>query len=315
MTLAQHFTFGDRDHIVLTMAACNRSAVRDLGDQNDWLDSDDQPTSMLARARRYRDFGFSLVPRAPNRRSQLQRSAAGRRREANLEALPGTSPTDDRLRRWFGGGSGRGAGLVLRELIVGVDGDSLDALAWMKANLPDTAKTRTGRGEHWFFRRPLNVDIPAEIRVTDTLRIEIKQKTQYLVSPGSRHPSGVLYEEIEPWPADFRALPYLPEIVVGKREVGTPAEALSAVVPDGSRNNTLFREGCRARRLGWDEPEILAALREINHQRCHPPLDVREVESIAKGCARYRRSEGHISIYRNGRCGILRRLLPRHCPI
>jgi putative DNA primase/helicase len=67
----------------------------------------------------------------------------------------------------------------------------------------------------------------------------------------------------------------------------TTSEPLPRTITDGSRNDTLFKEGCRLRRLGLDEIEILAALKAINHRRCQPPLDSREVESIAHNCAWY----------------------------
>ena len=64
-------------------------------------------------------------------------------------------------------------------------------------------------------------------------------------------------------------------------------EPLPSVVSDGGRNNTLFREGSRLRRLGFQESEILAALTAVNDERCRPPLDAREVETIARSCAKY----------------------------
>jgi putative DNA primase/helicase len=67
----------------------------------------------------------------------------------------------------------------------------------------------------------------------------------------------------------------------------TKTASLPEVVDQGGRNNTLFREGCRLRRLGYEESEILGALRAINTNRCHPPLDAREVEGIARSCAKY----------------------------
>ncbi len=41
------------------------------------------------------------------------------------------------------------------------------------------------------------------------------------------------------------------------------------------------------RRAGLDEPEILAALREVNNARCRPPLDDGEVATIAQSVCRY----------------------------
>ena len=158
----------------------------------------------------------------------------------------------------------------------------------MNANLPHTCmKARTARGEHWIFRRPAGIDVPAEIHVSDTLTIEIRRQGQYLVAPGSVHPSGAVYEEIEPWPSDFNQIPYLPDIVCGVTKSSPPTEPLAENIPDGGRNNTLIREGCRLRRLGFEEPEILAALTAVNQHRCHPALPSKEVQTIAKGAAQY----------------------------
>jgi P4 family phage/plasmid primase-like protien len=65
------------------------------------------------------------------------------------------------------------------------------------------------------------------------------------------------------------------------------SQPLPSSVAEGSRNETLFREGCRLRRLGWSEAEIVASLHVLNTERCHPALDRTEVESIAHSCGRY----------------------------
>src|SRR5262245_39219126 len=44
-----------------------------------------------------------------------------------------------------------------------------------------------------------------------------------------------------------------------------------APIPDGQRNDTLFRYGCRMRRDGFTRAVILAALREMNATQCCPP--------------------------------------------
>src|SRR5262249_50432921 len=155
---------------------------------------------------------------------------------------------------WFGNGAQLNLGIGTRELYVGIDGDTPEALAWMRANLPHTPmKTKSARGEHWYYCRPPNVTIPAFIIVSEALKIEVKRDGQYLVAPGSLHPSGMLYEEIEPWPAYMSAVPLLPDLpgLIGTRAART--EPLPETVRSGGRNATLFREGCRVRRLGWDE--------------------------------------------------------------
>ena len=243
----------------------------------------------LARARRYRALGFSLVPLEPGMKTPdsvaLRVDAEGKPTWLPLQT---ERPTDDRLVSWFDNGTHRGVGIILRELYVAIDGDSPAALVWMKANLPYTnMKTRTARGEHWIFRRPAGVEVPAEIRVSDALRIEVKRQGQYLVGPGSIHPSGAVYEEVEPWPLDGTTVPYLPQGVFGVGKSGPRAEPLAEIIPGGGRNNSLFREGCRLRRLGLEEFEIVAALTAINQHRCQPPLPPREVQTIAVGSAKY----------------------------
>jgi P4 family phage/plasmid primase-like protien len=244
----------------------------------------------LARARRYHALGFSLVPLEAGKKtpdaSVLPLDADGRPTWTPFQM---TRPTDEQLVAWFGNGVRRNIAIVPREIYVFVDGDSAEALAWMQANLPPTnLKTRTARGEHWGYRRPYGVGVPAEIRVSDTLRIELKREGQYLVAPGSLHPSGAVYEEIEPWPSDGLSIPFFPNLAPGATaKAATRSEPLAEHIPDGGRNKTLFREGCRLRRLGFEEPEILAALTAVNQRRCHPPLPAREVQTIAAGCARY----------------------------
>lgn len=57
--------------------------------------------------------------------------------------------------------------------------------------------------------------------------------------------------------------------------------------PEGRRNDGMFRIACSLRRMGMQELEILAALLTANENRCDPPLDESEVESIAERAATY----------------------------
>ena len=55
----------------------------------------------------------------------------------------------------------------------------------------------------------------------------------------------------------------------------------------GQRNDTLARLAGAMRRVGMTQAEIFAALRQINTDRCQPPLSIPEVERIATSIARY----------------------------
>lgn len=68
-----------------------------------------------------------------------------------------------------------------------------------------------------------------------------------------------------------------------------PTVSLTAetTIITGGRNVTLTGMAGKMRRQGFSGSEILAALTVFNSARCQPPLDVREVESIAKSVSRY----------------------------
>jgi hypothetical protein len=56
-------------------------------------------------------------------------------------------------------------------------------------------------------------------------------------------------------------------------------------IPEGERDNTIYRLGCRLKGLGWEEDEILEALNQINQTYCETPLDDKVVEEKAKNAA------------------------------
>ncbi|MEC5387169.1 AAA family ATPase [Uliginosibacterium sp. H3] len=58
-------------------------------------------------------------------------------------------------------------------------------------------------------------------------------------------------------------------------------------IPEGKRNDTLFRMGCGLRRRGADYDTILAALTAINATACHPPLLPDEVSQITASVMHY----------------------------
>ena len=67
-----------------------------------------------------------------------------------------------------------------------------------------------------------------------------------------------------------------------------PVTSQSEDIPQGNRNDTLFREGARLRRLGHSRDEIRERLTTINAERCRPPLDAQELDTIATSVARYK---------------------------
>lgn len=61
----------------------------------------------------------------------------------------------------------------------------------------------------------------------------------------------------------------------------------SETINNGSRNTTLFSIAGSMRQKGFEETEILAAIREVNRNRVNPPLSDSELISIAENITKY----------------------------
>ncbi len=254
----------------------------------------------LDQALRWLRLGLSVIPLKPGRKEPdwevLPRDQSGKPTWRPFQA---TLPTEADLQAWFANGTARNAGIVLGALsgTCVVDSDTPEAEAWCAANLPATPMmTRSAKGFHHFLR--YLGEVPAFIEAGG-LSIEVKREGGYVVAPGSVHPGdpdkgippGHIYVEVAPWPDTLDALPFLPTSVFGdggsSAATRSTTKPLPNVVGAGERNDGLYREGCRLRRLGWNQGEIAKALAVLNGERCRPPLDAREVEGIAASCAKH----------------------------
>lgn len=70
-------------------------------------------------------------------------------------------------------------------------------------------------------------------------------------------------------------------------------------IPAGQRNGTLARLAGTMRRVGMSRSEILAAITQINADRCQPPLSHREVERIAGSVVRYEPDQVAVAVAEN----------------
>ena len=90
-------------------------------------------------------------------------------------------------------------------------------------------------------------------------------------------------------------LPSIPAVQASPFEgIDKAKTRLSLVVPDElvegedpGRKRTLFRLASKLRNAGADESELIAALTTLNRSRCKPPLDVFDIEAIARSAMRY----------------------------
>ena len=165
---------------------------------------------------------------------------------------------------------------------------------------PPSATVASGGGlqAYWFLQQPLdltNGGIPPAKHLLRSLAtalgadLSAAEPARILRLPGSYNhkydpPRLVVIEEL--FGDRLYSVEEITQATVGSSS--TPkADPLPKAVPDGRRNPSLFVEGCRLRRLGWEESEILAGLLEINRQRCDPPGDPQKIAGIAQRCAKY----------------------------
>lgn len=185
-----------------------------------------------------------------------------------------------------------GAGLVDIETDVKPDANGEESLAkWAASSritLPPTWSFKSGGGGiHRIFR--CEGDLPNRVGILPA--VDIRGGSGYAVFPPSLHPSGNYYEWLPGCsPADLPGgpAPIPPELFFLLRDDSKAPMEVPAEVIEGSRNDTLFRLACKLRRVGLEEDEMLDALLTVNENRCIPPLEASEIETICRQAAQYK---------------------------
>lgn len=190
-------------------------------------------------------------------------------------------------------------------LVVDLDGAEGWTFAATQAPMPPTWCAFTGGGGiHYWYTLPPGL----QARNGSGLRpgVDLRAAGGYVVAPPGRHSSGGEYTwaygqapgegpvaEAPAWAvALVNETNRRPAAPSGLREVREEdlRGALPQRIPMFTRNDTLFRHGCRLRARGADEARILEEMLEINATRCEPEgLSQPEVEKTARSVAGYDR--------------------------
>jgi len=190
-------------------------------------------------------------------------------------------------------------------LVSDIDGEageaSIASLPIMVGD-PRPPEVATGRGRHLYFssngKRYKN-------RAAILPGVDIRTDGGYVVAPGSIHENGTEYRFI--YDGDPPPIPSWLEEILAPFEAGrntrhivsrdtndiSTADAIEqgGPIPNTMRNGTLASLGGTMRRRGMTRAEILAALLEVNRNRCNPPLEAHEVGLVAASIAQYSVSE------------------------
>ena len=169
----------------------------------------------------------------------------------------------------------------------GVSGsDSLHNWERENGKLPETVRSITGKGgAHLLFR----IDHPEKNKVNLLEGVDIRSDNGYIVAPPSIHPNGNRYEweydpeEYEIAQADKTVMKLLS---IGKKPV-PDTFTVPDKIPNGKRNDTIYKTACSLQAKGLTDESILAACVAENNAKCNPPLDADEVRKIVESALKH----------------------------
>lgn len=248
------------------------------------------PCKRLALA--YAELGWRVHPLPPGQKAPPL---------TGWQALATTNPAT--VENWWtkrppanvGIATGAVSGIVIIDIDGGGAGDySLAALQDEHGTLPETCEQFTGHGRQLFFRHPGGT---IKNRVALAENIDVRADGGYVVVPLSIHPNGQEYIwEASSDPTDGCSLADLPagwvDLLVGtaeptgdRNEQDSPRDP--ATIPEGNRNDVLFKMGASMRSRGFVPDAIKQALIIQNDKCWHPRLSEPEVHRISASAGQY----------------------------
>lgn len=196
---------------------------------------------------------------------------------------------EDDLKAYLGHGGMNIAIALHQSEIMDVECDTDEAENKLRSLVPEgylqTPTWRSRRGRHRLFLRPPGLPDRASVHASG-IEFRIGNKACLSTVPPSRHETGVAYlweDGLSIW--DIRPSPLPGELVdlLEKAKKPKVSEAvLLGAIPEGCRNDELFRYGCRLLARAVPEADLRNALIGCNKGQCRPPLSDVEVESIIK---------------------------------
>ena len=203
----------------------------------------------------YLRMGLSIIPLQPrDKRPAISSWAEFQERK----------PTENEVRTWFKDESlnvGIVCGAVSGDLVV-IDFDSSETLPFVLSDVnkisDETLVVRTGKGFHFYYRRP-----GVHTSKLSNLKIDIKAEGGYVVAPPSYHPSGVQYARVGTLSiknAKEDLFVYLKEL----EEIFPIARVIAARWESGSRHEMALRLGAFFKaRARWPEEKTIELIKGI----------------------------------------------------
>jgi hypothetical protein len=203
--------------------------------------------------------------------------------------------------------TGQVSGLVGID-VDGEEGQKLLEEASGEDRTPPTLTFRTARGMRLLYALEPGTTVRSWTIRRNGGEVKVLGEGGLTVMPPSRHASGKKYRWLPRRGPGYEKLTGVPEWVLRtpslrpcerrvSDEVRVPGSqeggfggcgglTAEATIPEGRRNETLFRIACQLRCQGRTAEEILTAIR-VESRRCVPPLSETEVSRIAQSASRY----------------------------
>lgn len=258
-----------------------------------------RPSPMLQAALWYAELGYPVFPCAPGRKQPLTE-----------HGLLDATTDQEQIERWWS--ESPDANIAIRTdglVVIDIDGDGNAWLADDPAKLADLEAaplSLTPRGgRHFFFSQP-----PGRAWRNSAGRLAARVDTRasggyVLVAPSVVEGRPYRWHDERELSVPPQRLPEPPAWLTEQLDAlaasnGMPASSKPAnAIPEGQRNETLARLAGAMRRVGMSQAEIFAALRQVNADRCTPPLPLREVERTAASVARYEPDSVSVALVEN----------------
>lgn len=224
-----------------------------------------------------------------------------------IKDWPNEATTDiDKVTKWFtkwpdsniGIATGSRSGFIVLDIDPRHGGEeNLHDLQAEYGQLPDTVEALTGGGgRHLLFKHPGGT-VQNRVGSDEGLvpGVDVRADGGLIVVSPSMHISGNRYEweaSSRPDETELAELPNSWLMFIKGKNPNKPAERRSQrvdkVIPEGKRNDVLFKIASSFRAKGLNDDEIYAAVWQVNINRCIPPLREDEIKTLVASVSRYK---------------------------
>lgn len=170
-------------------------------------------------------------------------------------------------------------------------------LKWCDENflvLPDSWLSITGRGGYHLIYKSL---FPVPTRNGWLEDVDIRANGGYIVAPPSIHPNGTRYEweqnpeEYQLVTTDDIDVEFVMNSILADTKSNTEPLKVPDEIPEGHRDEIMFKLACKYQAMGMSDSEMEAALKVANQERCKPPLTDKDIRQKLKQAQKYAKGE------------------------